>query len=175
MKKIIFSLIFILLFALSPVYSYALSANEPVDFKAAEAVPSGAELPEFYTPVENSAGLYIFMTADGAVHKRIYGSAGGETGWFVAHGVDNEVYSLSPDADLDADRELYYASPWVYTGTTTGTTHAGLISPERGVRAVDSIFGVEPGFLFRLLGLSTVFLCLVILIAAAGRRSKSRH
>ena len=175
MKLRLLILVLILIAVLTPAYSYAVSSTDLPDFTASEAVPADVDIPEFYTRVENSSGLYIFMTADGTVHKRIYGNVDGVYGWYIAHGVDNTVLSAVPDADIDADRELYTASPWVYTGPTRTTTHVGLLPPVPGVESVDTVFGHDSGDVFKALGGGTVIICVIILIAASRSRGKSKH
>lgn len=147
-----------------------------LDFVPAEAVPESVDIPYFYSEVANTAGLYVFMTADGTVHKRIYGTADGKSGWFVASGPENIVYADSPPVNTESDRALYESSPMTFKPTTTTAAgYVGILPPAQGVESVGSVFGMPLRNVFLCAGAVTAALCIIILMCASSVKKRQKH
>ncbi|MBQ6796628.1 MAG: hypothetical protein IJP10_01310 [Clostridia bacterium] len=149
--------------------------SRPVaNFTVCEGVPSNVEIPEFYMEVGNAMSLYVFMTADGKVYKRIYGDVDGIYGWYEAVGSSNTVYADTPMVDINKDREIYYASPWKASDALPLTqNYAGILPPEEGVSALDTFLGV-PVRTFALVSVGIVFILCIFILSSASSYSKRR-
>ena len=182
-KRIIslFAVLFIFISSFSnvsaaPVSDSDIDPTRPLaDFIPSEGVPADVEIPEFYMEVANSMGLYIFMTADGTVYKRIYGSVDGVYGWYVASGTSNTVYADTPMVNIEADKEIYYASPWVIKTDDGLQEYAGILPPEEGIDSLDTILGVPlKNIAFISFGVVAV-ICIFILGRASSNKKRYRQ
>lgn len=151
-------------------------ARPVANFTASEGVPSNVEIPEFYMEVGNAMSLYVFMTADGTIYKRIYGDVDGIYGWYEAFGSSNTVYADVPMVDIAKDREIYYASPWKSSDDLSLTQeYAGILPPEEGVAVLDTFLGVSTRtFAFTAVGVVFI-LCIFILSSASSSSGRRRR
>lgn len=152
----------------SPSAAVSSQSTEPGDFTPADDVPYGVEIPEFYLKIENAQVLYMFVGSDGTVHKRIYGTLDGVTGWYAAHGTDNVVYKYSTPVNIQEDYALLPEDP--YAGVSS--TYIGILPPEEGVTEVDEIFGADTRQFITIAVAVMLGLVLIITLGGvmAGRR-----
>lgn len=149
-----------------------IDPNRPLaKFTPSDDIPANVEIPDFYRKVNNALGLYIFMTSDGTVYKRVYGDVEGVFGWYEASGASNVVYADTEMIDLAKDREIYNKSPWNPDRPfELSQDYAGILPPEAGTTALPEIFGV-PTIKFVYISAGTAALiCIIILLSSLGKR-----
>lgn len=162
-----------------PFSAYAVeptvSSSDAAYFDRVSIVPMNIEVPEFYQQVTTVAGMYIFTTPDGEIHKRIFGSLNGVFGWYIPEGVANEVPINAQPVDIREDIAAYNEAMESAGKATEPSSYVGILPPEQGTYGMNNVFGVPVGTLLFGSFAAVLVLCLVIIVAQGARSAKKKR
>ncbi len=187
MRRLICILIaFVLLFAGCPAMLAAPDDGELSDgaeaqqtvtpsdasyFDRIAVIPIDVEIPYFYQQVLNIAGMYIFTTPDGMVHKRIYGALNDVYGWYIPVGPEHIVSVDAQPIDVADDIVMYEEAMAAYRlENPEEHPFTGILPPEDGTYRITDLFGYSVSDLVKYSLLSAGGLCLFILFGFTLKR-----
>ena len=122
------------------------------------------EVPDFYQQVTTVAGMYIFTTPDGIIHKRIYGSLNGRFGWYIPEGSANVVPISAEPVDIREDIAFYEQAMEESAKVTEPESYVGILPPEHGTYGMTTVLGIPVESLMFGSGAAVLLLCLAIII-----------
>jgi len=153
-----------------------VSSADAAYFDRIAVIPIDVPIPEFYQQVLNVAGMYIFSTPDGTVHKRIYGALNGVYGWYIPVGPENIVPVDSTPISTADDIVMYREAIEAYEAELyDGQPFAGILPPESGSFDLPAVFGIPTGSIFKYTIIGACGFCLLILLGYAIKKSRSRR
>ena len=176
---ILAAVVLISAFAVLPFSAYAaepaVSSSDAGYFDRVSVVPMNVEVPEFYQQVTTVAGMYIFTTPDGVIHKRIYGSLNGVFGWYVPEGTANEVPIDAQQIDIQEDIRAYNEAVEAAGKVTESSSYIGILPPEHGTYGMKTVFGMPIGTILFCSFAAVLVLCLAIVITQGARSAKRKR
>lgn len=150
--------------------TYSTGAFEPCEY-----IPSFAQVPDFYVPVENVTCMYMFVDVNGVPHKRWYGSVDGAYGWYAVEDGEQTVKPYSLPVNVEDDRAMLYMKIDGEYSSASDLGYVGILPPETEQTEVNSIFGV-PLREFLLWAVSLVaVLCVAIMLSAAAVKNRRKR
>ncbi len=183
MKRIYAFILAVLMFAACALPSHAAEASDSDVystgiFEPCEYIPSFAEVPDFYTPVETVTCMYMFIDGEGNPHRRWYGSIDGAYGWYAVPDGEQWVRDYSMPVNVEDDRAMLYRKMDKEYSSESDLGYVGILPPEESRTKVSEIFGMPVRKFVLTAGISAAVLCVAIMIsgiAAKNRRKRRWH